>query len=213
MIQRCLVTIAMTTFSAAAVAGLFGPAKFQITQADTRFSEAQEIVWTSANNRISKKSIVGGTHLDASGVYVNPMVRLDKNTGAVVSLGLVILNRTSYDTTYGAPNTLGIPREIVFLLNDTKPIALAISEGDYSWSDTTSYNSVSMSASKNILESGLAQLTPDQYQEIVSSDSLAVKIVGSKRSVTYEAKDLQSSFVTNLRTFYDEKVKTGLSAQ
>lgn len=212
MFKKCLLALLIATYSVTGYAGLFGPGKFQITQADTRFSQEQEIAWTSANNRISKKSIVGGTHLDASGVYVNPVVTLDKNTGQVVALGFVILNRASYDTTYGAPNTLGVPKEIVFLVNDTKPISLPIVEGDYSWSDRTTYNSVSMSASKEILESGLAQLTTDQYQEIIASKSLAVKIVGTKRSVTYEKKDIAQSFLDNLITFFKEKVQTAVPA-
>lgn len=191
----------------AAHAGLFGPAKFEILQADSRFDESGNVVLSSRNNRISKKSIVGGTHLDANGVYVNPTVKRDRHSGQLVELGLVILNKTGFDTTYGSPNSLGIIQEIAFATDLGKPIVLPVIGGDFSWSETTSFNSVTQSASKDIEESGLAPLTVEQYEAIISAESVAVRIVGSKRTVTYEAKDLTPAFIQNLKSFLDEAVK------
>jgi len=207
MLRKVLLGVLVAAYSASGIAGPFGPAKFEIVQADMRFTEPQTVAWASGNNRISKKSVVGGVHLDASGVYVNPVVTRDKDTGQVLTLGLIILNSTGYDTTYGSPNSLGVPKEIIFSVDGTKSISLPIAEGDSVWSDATSYNSVTRSASKNITESGLALMTRDQYREIISAKSLAVRIVGSKRSVTYETKDLSSSFLPNLRTFFEQKVQ------
>jgi hypothetical protein len=187
-------------------AGLFGPGKFEVVLADSRFDASGGVVLTSRNNRISKKSIVGGTHLDDAGVYVNPTVKKDGQTGQPLELGLVILNKTGYDTAYGSPNSLGIIQEIAFAPNSGNPVVLAVVGADSAWSDTTSFNPVTQSASKDITESGLAPLTLEQYQAIVSAKSVAVRIVGSKRSVTYEAKDLAPSFIPNLKSFLDQAV-------
>jgi hypothetical protein len=123
-----------------------------------------------------------------------------------VWLALAIVNRTSYDTAYGSPNTLGDPQEISFLVNEAAPIVISIQKGDTRMADTSSYNSVSKSASRDIMESGIAVLTPDQYQQIVDAKTLAVKITGSKRSVVYEVKDIAKTFVPNLRSFFDSYV-------
>jgi len=187
-------------------AGLFGPGKFEIVQTDSRFDASGNVSLASRNNRISKKSIAGGTHLDATGVFVNPSVTKDGKTGQPVVLGLVILNKASFDTTYGSPNTLGIIQEIAFAPESGPPIVLPVIGGDHDWSETTSYNTVTQSASKDIAESGIAPITLEQYQAIVSAKSVAVRIVGSKRSVTYEAKDLAPSFLPNLKTFLDQAV-------
>ena len=190
----------------AANAGLFGPGKFEIVQPDIRFDQSGTVVLSSKNNRISKKSIVGGSHLDENGVYVNPVVVKDMQSGRVLELGLVILNRTGYDTNYGSPNTLGLIQEIAFAPDSGPPILLPVVGADYEWSKATTYNPISNSASKDIKESGLAPLSVEQYQAIASAKSVVVRIVGSERSVTYEAKDLTPAFMPNLRTFLDDAV-------
>jgi hypothetical protein len=188
-------------------AGLFGPGKFEISQPDNRFSENKSEVWTSSNNRISKRSIAGGVHVDASGVFINPMVVKDPGTGKVIGLALNLVNVTSYDTAFGSPNTLGAMQEIAFLINETTPIVLPVEKGDSTWSDGVSYNTVTKSASSDILETGIARLTVEQYQQIIAAESIAVKITGSKRSVTYEAKHIAKTFIPNLQSFYEQKVK------
>jgi hypothetical protein len=203
---RVAVAITSLFVTVAAHAGLFGPGKFEVKQVDSRFSENKNPTWTSENNRISKKSIAGGMHIDGSGVFVNPAVTKDAESGKVVWLALAIVNRTSYDTAYGSPNTLGDPQEISFLVNEAAPIVISIQKGDTRMADTSSYNSVSKSASRDIMESGIAVLTPDQYQQIVDAKTLAVKITGSKRSVVYEVKDIAKTFVPNLRSFFDSYV-------
>jgi len=187
--------------------GMFGPGTFEVGQADTRFTMQKNPVFMSRNNRISSKSIVGGIHIDGSGVFVNPTVIKSKNTGNVLLLGFSIINMTDHDTMYGSPNTLGVMQQITFLLNGTKPIILPIKNGDVEWGDTVSYNSVSKSASSSIVESASAFLSVQQYKEIISAQSIAVQIQGSKRTVIYESSDLSDSFIPNLKKFFQQYVK------
>ena len=92
MVTSRIALILMATFWLGSMplahAALFGPGKFEILQADGRFDESGNVVLSSRNNQISKKSIVGGTHMDANGVYVNPTVRRDSQSGQIVELGL-----------------------------------------------------------------------------------------------------------------------------
>jgi len=187
--------------------GMFGPGSFEIKQADTRFTEQKNPVFISRNNRISRKSIAGGIHIDGSGVYINPTVMKSRDTGTILLLGFSIANMTNHDTAFGSPNTLGTIQKITFLLNGTKPIILPVNNGDVEWGDTISYNTVTQSASSTIVESGSAFLSPEKYLEIISSESIAVQIQGSNRTATYEAKDISDSFITNLKNFFHQYVK------
>ncbi len=97
-------------------------------------------------------------------------------------------------------------QKITFLFNGTKPIILPIKNGDVEWGDTISYNSVTQSASSTIVESGPAFLSPEQYREIISAQSVAVQIQGSKPTATYEAEDISNSFIPNLKNFFHQYV-------
>lgn len=185
--------------------GLFGPGKFEITQADNRFDPSENTIITSKNNRISSKSVAGGMHIDGTGVFINPVLTKSKS-GQVIVLSLSIANLTSHDSKFGSPNSLGVPQSISFFGEASKPIKLSIVAGDKQWSDTISYNSVTKSASSDIIESGLAPISIDQFKEIMSSPTLAVQIVGSKRSVTYEPSDISKDFQKNLREFYQKNL-------
>ena len=184
--------------------GMFGPGKFEVQKADTRFNESGASIYTSTNNRISSKSIAGGMHIDGSGVFVNPMVSKNGQSGEVNTIALSIENMTNHDTAYGAPNRLGTIQTITFLVGANKPpLILEIQSGKTNWSDVISYNSVTNSASSNIIEAGIVFLTQEQYESIITSSGLAVKIVGTKNSVVYENSDLSAGFLANLKSFYD----------
>jgi hypothetical protein len=182
-------------------AQLFGPGKFKIEQSDDRFSTDGLGTYVGRNNRISKKSIAGGTHIDAKGMFVEPLAIRRKSDGSLVSVGFYIHNETDYDTAYGSPNKIGVPQRITFLPDGGEPIAVAITSGGSKWSDRVSYNTISRSASSNIQESGFADVTIGQFRRIASATSLAVKIEGSERAVIYDERDVSKSFLTNLRAF------------
>jgi hypothetical protein len=123
-------------------------------------------------------------------------------------LAFFIRNEAIYDTAYGAPLTFGTLQKITFLTGEGIPIVLTIEKPESRWSDVTSYNSITRSASSSILESGFTQVTPAQYQRILAATALAVKVEGDKRSMIYEAKDISKAFISNLKSFYDGYVVT-----
>lgn len=185
-----------------ASAQLFGLGKFKVSQTDDRFSTNGLTTYSGLNNRISKKSVAGGVHIDAKGMFVEPVAIKRKADSALIGLSFFVHNETDFDTGYGAPNSIGAPQRITFLVDGGAPIALAISNGNRKWSDVTSYNSVTRSASSRITETGFADLTTEQFKRIIGATTLAVKIEGSGRSVVYEAKDISKAFIPNLSGFY-----------
>jgi hypothetical protein len=188
-------------------AGFFGPDDFVVKQSDNRFSVDHNPTFVGQNNRISSKSIAGGTYINSDGMYVEPMVTKELQTKRVIFLGVVVANRTSEDTKYGDVNSLGAPQTITFLLNESRPIVLQIRQGDTKSSGAAAYNSVGNYASVDVVESGIATLTVQQYQNILAANSVAVRIQGSKRTVTYETDDISKSFLPNLKTFFANYVQ------
>lgn len=191
---------------APASAQLFGPGKFKVDQSDNRFSTSGLTTYSGLNNRISKKSVAGGVHIDAKGMFVEPVAIERKADGAIVGLSFFVHNETDYDTGYGTPNSIGTPQRITFLPDGGTPIALTISNASRKWGDVISYNSITRSASSRISETGFSELTPVQFERIMSATSIAVKIEGSDRQVVYEAKDISKTFLPNLKAFYSSYV-------
>lgn len=185
-------------------AGLFGLGKFKVDQSDDRFSANGLTTYSGLNNRISKKSLAGGTHIDGSGVFVEPVAINKKDDGSIVALSFFIHNDVSDGTGPGAALTLGEPTRINFITGEGAPINLTIERGKRQWSDITAYNSVTRTASTAITETGFADVTPEQYQRIMNAPQLLAKIEGEKRSMTYEVKDISKSFQMNLKTFWND---------
>jgi hypothetical protein len=100
-----------------------------------------------------------------------------------------------------------VPQQITFLLDGSTPIILPIRAGDVKSSGVASYNPIGGYASTEISENGIAQLTQQQYRQIISANSVAVQIQGTKRTVVFEASDISSSFVPNLRSFFEKYVQ------
>jgi len=187
--------------------GLFGPGEFTITQADNRFEESKNITYYSSNNRISTKSVAGGTHIDGKGVFLNPVAVRSSDNSSLISILFDIYNMTQFDTAYGGPNRLGILSKVSFVVDGQSPIVKEVEGPNSDWADVPYYNSVSRSASSEIIESGAIFLTKSEYEKIMNASSLAVKVSGSERSVIYEPSDITPDFMANLKTFYVAHIK------
>lgn len=206
--RKCSIIVAALALATVtpAQAGLFGLPKFKVEQSDDRFSTDGLTTYSGLYNRISKKSLAGGTHIDDKGVFVEPIAIKSKADGKLVKLSFFIHNEADMSTNYGSPLTLGTPLKISFLTGEGSPIALPINRGETAYGDVPTYNSITRSASSSVRESGFADVTPEQYLRIINATALAVKIEGDKRSMIYEVKDVSKTFIPNLKSFYDQYV-------
>jgi len=192
--------------SPAAAQSLFGPGKFKIVQSDDRFSNAPTTMTFGQNNRVTKKSPVGGIYMGSYGLYLDPLVIKSRSDGAIVQLGFAVRNSTMHDTTYGAPNRLGKIANVSFLVDDNRLITARVQASEQHFEDRIFYNSIDRSASSDIDETGMITLTRDDIEALAHAKSVAIKVVGSERSWTIEAGDVAKPFVQNIRTFYDQQV-------
>ena len=192
----------LVALAAPASAGLFGLPKFKVEQSDDRFSTSGITTYSGSWNRISKKSLAGGMHFDSSGVFVEPVVSRKKSDGAIAALSFFIHNETSEGGGASDLLSLGQLQRITFVTGEGAPIGLEIVSGERDVG-STSYNSVTRTASTRVSESGFARITPGDYQRIMSAPALLARIEGSRRSMTYEVRDVSKSFQANLRSFWN----------
>lgn len=172
------------------------PEPFKITSDDTRFESGNVKRFTGENNRLSKKSVAGGIHVDTDGLYINPTVTKTES-GAIKGIFLSITHQTERGTIGGNLNLLGAPKEITFLA-DNKPIKLQIFGGNAIFGSPRVSGS---HAYTPVMEVGTAPITKEQLTLITNSKTLAVKISGTLASATYENADISPDFRKNLNTF------------
>jgi len=161
------------------------------------------------NNRVTKKSPVGGIYINAQGLYLNPVAVKSRADGRLVQLGFVVENRTEIDTTYGSVNSLGSLRRVRFLVNGSRLIPAPVSAADQRFSDAIAYNSISNSASSALSESGIIYLKAEDMAVLANASSVALQIEGSRQTWTIEAKDVAKPFLGNVRAFYIAQVSAG----
>lgn len=187
-------------------AALSAKNRFTVEKADSRFSQSKNDIWASKNNRISKKSIAGGIHIDRKGVFLDPFVEKTRS-GEIVALGFSILNWTDSSTLYGSPNRLGRIEKVAFALDSGDPIVLKVSSQEVRHSDVSTYNTITRSAGHDILETATGYVSKADFQRLINAGNLACQIVGTERSVVYENKDISKDFLENLQGFYKSYVQ------
>lgn len=177
-----------------------GPA-YTVKQLDARFSESESTVYAAEGNRISRKSMAGGTHIDHTGLQINPVAEVAPD-GRVASLYLALVNVTSRDTHMGAPNSIGTPRRIVFLI-DGDLLAINL-RGEMRYADVIHSNAQSRGASVGIQETGMGPISVADFARIVNAKTLVVRVEGSRRTHTYEDADIDPTFRANLKAFAEQ---------
>ena len=205
-ITALLICSAVAVLSAPATAGLFGPGKFKIEKIDDRFSTGPTVTVMGQNNRISKKSPAGGIYINDMGLYLEPLVVKNRSDGQIVRVGFFFHNETEIDSTYGLPNSVGVPQSIVFIVDGSKRVSTSFVQGGSAFGDGIQYNSISRSASSSLRETGLAYVSVEDMEAIAHAKSIAIKVEGSKQSVIYAEKDIAKAFLPNVAAFHAAQI-------
>jgi hypothetical protein len=192
--------------TAPAEAGLFGPGKFEIVQTDDRFSTSPTITVMGRNNRISKKSPVGGVYIGDQGLYLEPLVIKNRANGQIVNVGFFFHNETELDTTYGSPNSIGTPQRVVIIVDGSRQIVAPIVQGGTRFGEGVQYNSIGRYASSSLTETGLAYVQIDDMAAIAHAQSIAIKVEGSTRAAIYDEKDIARTFLPNVAAFHANQI-------
>lgn len=105
----------------------------------------------------------------------------------------------------GAPNALGLPKRVSFITGEGQPIVLEITSAERTYGEVRC-SEFQMGCTTPIVESGMAVISIEDYRRLISASALAIKVQGSERSHVYETKDIERSFIPNLKTFYTAHV-------
>ena len=182
-------------------AGIFGAPKFTMKQSDDRFSADGRTIWSSEGNRISKRSIAGGAHIDGKGIFLNPVAVVNRSTGKPELLTLALVNVTERMGGMGSPNGLGRPIRVSFITGEGTPIVLEVTDAEQRYGEVYC-SQYAVSCTTPLLETGIAVIGVDQYRRLMTANALAIRIDGTERSHTYETRDIDRSFTANLTAFY-----------
>jgi hypothetical protein len=152
------------------------------------------------NNRLSKKSSKGGTHIDNKGVYLNPFIYRSSKNNQVVALGFYI-NHFNFEPDDGFRPI----SKVIFLTdkNDRVELNPKYKDSDF---DVSSWNPISKEYNTSYSESYTAYISLNDFIKICNANSIEVKIEGGYRSQTYSKKEIEGSFLNNLKSFLNEKV-------
>jgi hypothetical protein len=141
-------------------------------------------------------------YINDEGLYLEPLVVRNRSHGALVRVGFFFHNETSISSNYGSPNSLGTPQRIAFIVDGSRQIAAEIVRGGTEAGGGVSYNSIGRFASSSLRETGLAYVRIEEMTAISQARSIAIKVEGSQRAVTYDERDIAKSFLPNLAAFY-----------
>ena len=151
---------------------------------------------------ISKKSPVGGVYINDEGLYLEPLAVKNRSGGQLLRVGFFFHNETSITSNYGAPNSVGTPQRIIFIVDGSRQIAAEMVRGGTEAFGGISYNSIGRYASSSLRETGLVYVQIDEMTAISLARSIAVKVEGSQRAVIFDEQDIAKSFLPNLATFH-----------
>lgn len=179
--------------------------KFTVTQSDNRFSADGSTTYSASGNRISRRSIAGGVHIDKSGVYLDPSVILEPTSHDVKIIVLHLLNVTDRYGIAGAPNSFGRPNRITFITGEGAPIILEFAQGRQTFGESNCRYGA-MGCITPITELGSAKIDARDYSRLITATALAIKVDGSERSHIYETADIAPSFIANLTSFYNHYI-------
>ena len=199
--MQVLKQIALISFTLAITTGCMTAEKFSVKPVGDRFSTHEGQMLRSEKNRISSKSIAGGTHYDGKGVFMNPYVSKSKN-GSPTSMGLMVINDTDFNTMAGAVNQLGSIKKATFIINGQDKLVVNIEPLAPIHADLPWYNSTGRYATRDKIEMGQMPLSKTQLSAIANARTIACKLEGSRKSVTYNEGDITETFIPNIKAFY-----------
>ena len=170
------------------------PPQFSVESMGDKFSDPNGPKgFIGNNNKLSKKSSQGGVHIDNKGVYINPYVTRNKNT-EVIGFSVSHMN-------FEYKDLFNPIQSIIFLNQNQNRVELKCKLLDVDV-DLGYYNPISQDLQGTSSELSDCGCSKNDFEILMNSSSLEVKIVGGERSMIYESKDVLPNFISNLKTFY-----------
>ena len=150
-------------------------------------------------NRLSNKSSMGGVHIDKKGVYINPYV-FKNDGGEIVKLGFSVTHMN-----FEYKDLFRPIQSIVFLGENNQRVEIKCTPLDIDV-DLGYYNPISNDLQGTASEQSDCECDREKFETIISLTSMEAKINGGELSTIYEAEKVSQSFLTNLKSFYNQQM-------
>lgn len=151
---------------------------------------------------------------DLSGIHLQPVIVSSSSSDDDSFMGLLLVNLDGgvfhwWTATIDFPGIprLGIPRRINFKPSGQEAIELPVQAGDPDWAAAIDYQPGWASNQPVMLETGVAELSPEQFEQIVKADSYSLEIEGTHQVISFTATEISDAFRTNLQKFYARHVQ------
>lgn len=190
--RTTVLIVATATLLIGCQSTLFSPAIYSVKKSEDKFSKTAALTYSSENNLVAEKPILGKTYTGDHGLYINPRIqRNDKGEINLITLNIINISDNPRRPDYAVVKPLGMLREIIFRIDDSNVIQLKLISG---FNDTERKRT------------GMTSLTQAQFKSIAFAQAIALKVRGTSGSTTYEDTEIMGSFKENLKNFYTQYI-------
>jgi len=195
---------------------------FNVVQAYWANTEKVSDLKVAENNRMSSKAIDGSRYPGGKGVYVNPFVERDTESGEVAVLGFNVIDQTigidEVDASQNWKSPFGQIQSLQFHLSDGGSVELRPVADGAEAGNITKYNAAALFGGYKVPlghqeESDMPAkvyvtlISLADYRRLARSSTLSCDIVGRKAKMHYGAGDIDKDFLPNIRRFFDSYVR------
>ena len=177
-----------------------GAPGFDIVKMSDNASDSQKTYTiVGKNNRLSAKSAQGSAHIDSKGLYIDPFLIRETGSDKLLNSGFYLIHH-NFEVSGGFRPM----RQLIFTTDQNKEISTEVTgqEIDY---DMANWNAATVNYSSTFTEYGVIRLQKEDFIKILTSDTLAVKVIGGEVTQTYNNDEISRSFLENMTEFYQDQ--------
>ncbi len=179
-----------------------GAPGFDIIKMDDDGSDNQKTYTiVGKNNRLSAKSAQGGAHIDSKGLYIDPFLIRETGSDKILQTGFYLIHH-NFEVSGGFRPM----RKLIFTTDQNIEISKEVTgqEIDY---DMANWNAATVNYSSTFTEYGVIRLQKEDFIKILTSNNLAVKVIGGEVTQTYNSDEISRSFQQNMTEFYQDQIE------
>lgn len=153
------------------------------------------IITTKQNRLTNDMGNNGGWFIDMKGVYINA-AKIEN----MQDITLFVVDYTD-NMVRGGFNFYDPMQKITFVIDNKEILNLNLVDSQKNYGEITCEKS---GCKTDFSESSNTRISFNDFEKIINSSDLEVRIVGAKLTKTYPSKVIDKNFIPNLRTFYDK---------
>ncbi len=165
--------------------------KFEVNSSNTsKYADpSKSIVYVGENNTLTN---------NISDIKLNPVLEKDKSNQEIRKIYLELYSKSNEKYQFGMIKSISISDDAnnTILLNST----------DFNSAPYVYMNNGKQIKSNDVIETCMFTLDKSQYESIMNSNTIDVKITGVRKNFSILNKDISKTFLVNLKSFYNSYI-------